>query len=359
MGNFWTDGGGEYLNSDMDAFCEEICIKRNITVPYNPVQNAYAERTWGTLLRKVRTCMHESGIPDRFWPYAVQQAALVHNVVVDENGISPYYRLHSEHFEYSRLHAFGCLCYYLVPEKERESKLSPTAMPAYYLGTDQDRNGHHVHIPALQRTTAAYHVVFNEHRFYAREHRNRVHFDAPEHSFEPIGRTKRQYIEQPIEQPNVETPANVQSDASPTKPVDDLQHGDMDTWNENHSENSRCLYPRGHEGPCSHEEVRSRFRPRPRKIYAECATDDCTFCADHSGPCVDAFGNAIGEFVCGPCSDDECEGLHDAATVNVIYDDVSDEIAVVSDADPIEPKSFDDATSGPGCSMVGVHERRN
>ena len=83
--------GGEYLNSEMDKFCEDICIRRNITVPYNPQQNPYAERTWGTLLRKVRTCMAESDIPAKFWPYAIQQAALIHNVVVDENGVSPYH----------------------------------------------------------------------------------------------------------------------------------------------------------------------------------------------------------------------------------------------------------------------------
>ena len=49
VGEFWTDGGGEYCNSDMDQFCEEICVKRSITVPYMPQQNPYAERTWGDL----------------------------------------------------------------------------------------------------------------------------------------------------------------------------------------------------------------------------------------------------------------------------------------------------------------------
>ena len=32
-----------------------VCVKRSITVPYMPQQNPYAERTWGDLLRKIRS----------------------------------------------------------------------------------------------------------------------------------------------------------------------------------------------------------------------------------------------------------------------------------------------------------------
>ena len=345
VGHFWTDGGGEYLNSDMEKFCEEVCIKRNITVPYFPAQNPYAERTWGTLLRKVRTCMAESELPERFWPYAVQQAALIHNIVVNEDGISPYHKLHGEHFDYSKLHAFGCLCYYLLPDRDRASKLSPTSLPAIYLGVDPDRNGHHVHVPGLDRTTSAYHVVFNENRFYSREHRTRVHFDSPSENFTPIGRTRREYIEQPATEPNDQNSAN---DPAP-KPVDDPRHGDMESWNEQHCENSDCLYPRGHAGPCSHEEVRTRFRPRLRKLYAQCAIDDCVFCENHDGPCVDAAGHLIGDFeeLCGACVDDDDEFDDDPFTHCVIFDDVSNEYAFLTSVDPVEPTNFDEATHGP------------
>ena len=351
VGYFWTDGGGEYLNADMDKFCEEICIKRNITVPYNPSQNPYAERTWGTLLRKMRTCTAESQLPDRFWPYAIQQAALIHNVVVNDNGISPYFRVHGEHFEYSKLHAMGCLCYYLLPDRDRDSKLSPRAMPAIYLGIDHDRNGHHVHVPGLQRTTSAYHVVFNETRFYYQERRNRVQFDlAPnEVSFEPIGRTRREYTEQPAadQSPDANDHAAPDDNNSAPKPVDDPIHGDMDSWNENHCENSKCTYPKGHDGPCSHEEIRSRFRPQPRRIYAECATEDCTFCPDHSGPCVGALGERLGELeLCGACFDDDDIDDH-MDELRVIFDDVSLECATLFSVDPVEPNGFKAATSGP------------
>ena len=341
VGHFWTDGGGEYLNSDMERFCEEICVKRNITVPYNPAQNPYAERTWGILLRKVRTCMAESKLSDKFWPFAVQQAALVHNVVVNEEGMSPYCRLHGEHFNYSRLHVFGCLCYYLIPDRDRESKLSPTAMQAIYLGTDPERNGHLVHVPGLQRTTSAYHVVFNEHRFYINE--RGVRFNVP------VGnqRNLRDYIE-----PSNDEGKQNDTSSDPIKPVDDPRHGDPTSWNEDHCENSDCLYPRGHDGPCSHQEVRTRFRQRPRRIYAECLHEDCTFCIGHSGPCVDASGRCVGEFteVCGSCSaEDDDDGTSTDCTASppsLIYDDVSDTTVALEVQESIEPQRFEDATSG-------------
>ena len=54
VGEFHCDNGSEYVNSDMDAFCEEICVNRSFSVPYVPQQNPHAERAWSTLLTKVR-----------------------------------------------------------------------------------------------------------------------------------------------------------------------------------------------------------------------------------------------------------------------------------------------------------------
>ena len=103
IGHFWTDNGGEYLNKDMEAFCEEICVKRNFTVPYKPDQNPYAERAWGTVLRKVRTSLHDSGLSESFWPDFIQHAALIHNILPNANGNTPYEMVHGKQYDYQRL----------------------------------------------------------------------------------------------------------------------------------------------------------------------------------------------------------------------------------------------------------------
>ena len=120
---YWTDNGGEFKNTDMDQFCEEICVKRNFTVPYSSPQNPYAERAWGTLLRKVRTTIAAAGIEkhEQYWPDVIQHAALICNILPNDNCESSYEKVHGSAYDYSRLHVPLCLCYYLVPSRDREA----------------------------------------------------------------------------------------------------------------------------------------------------------------------------------------------------------------------------------------------
>jgi len=159
---FHTDNGSEYVNSDMEKFCEELCITRTYTVPFSPQLNPYSERTWGSLLRKVRTALVDSNVPHVFWTYCMSQAAMVCSALLGEKGKSTYEMAWGKPFDYKTLHVWGCKVYYLVPEHERPSKLAPRALEAVYLGPDPKRNGHVVWIPQLRKITTAYHVVFSE-----------------------------------------------------------------------------------------------------------------------------------------------------------------------------------------------------
>ena len=293
---FWADNGGEFHNSDMDQFCEELCIKRSFSVPYCPPQNAYAERAWYSVLRPMRCAFVDSGVPHKFWPYFIKQAALVHNVLHDGYGSSPHYRAYNTSFDYNKLRAMGCLCYYLLPERERLSKLSPRAVPAYYLGLDNERHGHLVYVPSLSRITTAHHVVFNEDRKYDPSlDPNYVKIrDDPSTpgDIEPIGNTRRTYGE------------DRDNDVVPhTRAADDPLHSTDSDWNPDHCPNSKCTFPRGHEGQCSDDPSRfSRFRVLPHRRYAEsllhsiypvCSDSRCVFSNDHCGPCEDNFATII------------------------------------------------------------------
>ena len=367
VGTFWTDNGGELLNSDMEAFCEELAIKRTYTVPYMPSQNPYAERANGTILRPLRTILAESKCEERFWSILIDHVAHVHNVLCDDDGMSPYQLLHGEQFDYNKLRAPTCLCYYLVPERDRASKLSPRARQAIYLGPDPHRNGHRVYVPSMQRYTTAFHVVFDEHRFYdPAADRARVSFDdRPDIEFDPVGsRIRRQrentqaYREErdaDIEHAPPSTDELPEPAPSPS-PADDFRHGDRDFWNEDHCENSRCLYPRGHDGPCSDQEVHDRPRDRhqTRRFAYACCTqhDDCVFHADHCGRCEDSSGKPL------KCSalahavqdSDSVLDLNPMETLRVIIDDVQHEVLRVDLADQGDvpcPKQYEDTQSSP------------
>jgi hypothetical protein len=320
VGVFWTDNGGEYQNADMEKFCEEICVRRAWTIPYSSPQNPYAERAWGVALRKVRTSLTASGTPERYWPYAIQHAVLVHNILVDNNCISPYQKVHGEAYNYSQLRVLFSLCYYLVPERDRASKLSPTALASRYLGPDPVRHGHMVET-STGVITSGYHVVFNENRYFLdKMHRKMVTFDENgDASSDSSARRRQMFREQrdgdePMHANDEHDsgehdddthsdnppsskdtgPIRLRDDLNPILPSNDARHGDLDHWSMGHCDRSTCTYPRNHPGPHSDEELhedgtpRGYLRPRPRRIYAECCREeDCTFHLDHCGPCED------------------------------------------------------------------------
>ena len=299
-----SDNGPEYTNTDINEFCEEIACRRTYTVPYSPQLNPYAERTWGSLLRKVRTVLADSKAPEVFWSYAIKQAALVGNAVPRKDGDkSPYELVWSKPFDYHSLHVWGSRVYYLLPERDRHSKFSPRALPGVYLGEDPQRLGHVVWVPELRRITTGYHVVFSEDEYYDFEngHRERVprrvrfqsgtgwyreerdlppgkdpHCEACQgkHVRHTCGRTRGRGITLPGEpSTDVDLP-------SPAVPDDD----DSEQNPYEHCDNPGCEFHKGHSGPCSNRiSARRKQLPLPSDDDAdatECVRviiDDFTF----------------------------------------------------------------------------------
>ena len=79
--------------------------------------------------------------------------------------VSPHEALYQVKPDVSRFRVFGCLCWYLLPEHERRSKVSPRSVPAINLGCDPQRKGHIIYIPATGKVTTAYHLTFQESSF--------------------------------------------------------------------------------------------------------------------------------------------------------------------------------------------------
>jgi transposase InsO family protein len=366
IGLFHTDNGGEYQNADMEKFCEEISTKKTYTVPYLPQQNPYAERVWGDLLRKVRTTLVDGTLPEKFWPDLMRQATLIHNIIPDDDGTSPYERVFGEIYSYSRLHVPGCLCYYLVPKRYLESKLSPRALPAVYLSEDPDRNGHKLYVPSLRKFVSAYHVVFNERRYYdfSRSFPD-THVRFPSNIHTPTrmpsairddredGRHEDNEVENDPNENDVdrELPLELRPDYQPSK---DNRHGTDETWSENHCENSKCFYPRGHDGLCSDLERSGTRRRTPiyaNSIYPKCASASCIFHHDHAGECIDDDGELT----------ESCESVQQVRVhEHIDDDDTSVGLFVVTDestgqtikvdaenGDIKPPKSDQEAEKGP------------
>ena len=109
-----------------------------------------------------------SGMPVSFWHYAAQQANLLHNLLPkhsNPNHASPYEAVHGEQPDFSKVRVWGCLTYCNLTDRDRETRVSPTAAKAIHLGCDPRRRGWLVYIPSLNRITTSRDCTFDETHF--------------------------------------------------------------------------------------------------------------------------------------------------------------------------------------------------
>ena len=54
-----SDNGGEYTSKEFVNFCKDVGIKRELTTLYNPQQNGVAEQKNRTIMKAVKTMIHD------------------------------------------------------------------------------------------------------------------------------------------------------------------------------------------------------------------------------------------------------------------------------------------------------------
>ena len=54
-----SDNGGEYTSNEFVEYCVVECIKKDITVPYNPQQNGVAEHKKMTIVGVACAMIHD------------------------------------------------------------------------------------------------------------------------------------------------------------------------------------------------------------------------------------------------------------------------------------------------------------
>ena len=69
-----SDCGGEYLSAEFTKYLKSKGTERRVTVHDTPEHNGVAERLNWTLVERVRTMMHTSGMPKSLWGEAVMHA---------------------------------------------------------------------------------------------------------------------------------------------------------------------------------------------------------------------------------------------------------------------------------------------
>ena len=74
-----TDGGGEFISTAFQSFCQERGINIGYAVPYIHEENGIAERCWRTLTQMKDSLLIDSGLPTQFWAEAMDTANYLQN----------------------------------------------------------------------------------------------------------------------------------------------------------------------------------------------------------------------------------------------------------------------------------------
>ena len=155
------DNGGEFTSADLDEFCAEFACKRSYSIPWVPQSNATAERTNGILLRPARIMIAAEGADETLWPWAISQAAHIHNRLPTKRfdpPKSPHEAKTGVVPGLGHLHVLFRKCIVRLEDADIANKISPTGAEAAYLGYDERRGADFVYIKSLKRITTSHHV---------------------------------------------------------------------------------------------------------------------------------------------------------------------------------------------------------
>lgn len=160
---FRTDGGGEFVSNENNAYYKEHGIQRQITNAHTPQQNGVAERKNRVIVEMARSMLQGSSLPNSFWAEAVNTAVYILNrcatkAVKDKTPLEAYSGIKPSvaHFK-----VFGCECYAHVP-KENRRKLDPKSRKCIFLGYDMETKGYRLYDPQAKEVLVSRDVVFQE-----------------------------------------------------------------------------------------------------------------------------------------------------------------------------------------------------
>ena len=104
----------------LEDACRQLEIVWESAHPGLPQTNGVIERVNGDIIQGARALLNQAGLPDCFWPLAMQAFCLYENVSIDKEGTSPWSRRNGSHAFEGRLFPFGALVYYRPDTTKRQ-----------------------------------------------------------------------------------------------------------------------------------------------------------------------------------------------------------------------------------------------
>ncbi|KAG8495997.1 hypothetical protein CXB51_009246 [Gossypium anomalum] len=157
------DNGTEYTSSGFNTFCDEACIKHQLTNTYTPQQNGVSERKNRSLMDMARCLLFEKNLPKNMWAGAVNTAVHLQNRLPTKalQHKTPFEAWFGFKPSLTHLRVFGCLCYAQIPAVKR-SKLDKKTQADILVGYSSVKKGYRTFDPSTNKVMVSKDVVFNE-----------------------------------------------------------------------------------------------------------------------------------------------------------------------------------------------------
>lgn len=168
---FRSDNGGEYINSELSQFFQDIGMIHETSCSQTPEQNGVAECKNRHILEVARTLLIGASVPKQFWADAVIHAIYLMNRMPSRtlDFHTPLEAL-AHHVPLSSivnltLRIFGCVAYVHLHKNQR-SKLDPCALRCVFLGFAPYQKGYRCYHPPTRRFYVTMDVTFLEHELF-------------------------------------------------------------------------------------------------------------------------------------------------------------------------------------------------
>jgi transposase InsO family protein len=140
--------GGEYTSNEFKDFCREAIIKRELTTPYNPLQNGVAERKNRSIVEAAKTMIHDQSLPMHLWAEASSTTVYVQNIspheILGNKTLEEVFT--GKKLEVNHLRIFGCPMYIHIP-KEKRTKLESSGRKGIFVGYSETSKAYRIYIP--------------------------------------------------------------------------------------------------------------------------------------------------------------------------------------------------------------------
>ena len=131
-----SDRGKEFVNLDLQNWCQSQGIQLQLTAPYSPSQNGVAERMNCTLVELARAILIGSKLPEFLWEQAVAHAAYLRNISYMKAvpHATPYQVWNGHKPDVAYLRVFGASVWVLLQGPKTQRKLLPKSQRRAYVG---------------------------------------------------------------------------------------------------------------------------------------------------------------------------------------------------------------------------------